>query len=97
MKQEKTQEFFPARNIRSDEVYTSSDIRRLLKIGDETLTQWYRLGLPYTPVSLAPKAKRLVYGAKLIEFLDAYGLALRIISFMGLSHGEEETEEETEG
>jgi hypothetical protein len=92
MVQGKSEKNFDGRNIREGEVYTSSDIMRILRIGDDTLTLWYNVGLEYTRVSLAPKAKRFVNGSNLIKFLDAYGMALRIISLMG--NGEEEAEED---
>lgn len=94
MSQGKSPDFFDARRIRSEEVYTTNDIVKLLGVSKQTVLDWYKIGLDYTPVSLAVRAKRFVNGTKLIQFLDSYGMALRIISLMGLSDGEEETEEE---
>lgn len=96
MNQGQTQEFFDAQRIRAGEVYTTNDIVKLLKVSKKTVTSWYSVGLEYTPISLHPSAKRFVSGSKLIEFLGAYGLALRILSLMRGSHAEEEANEEEE-
>lgn len=71
-----------AERIVADGVYTSADVMRLMHVCSETLGFWYKIGLEYTPVSLAPKAKRFVTGQALMDFLRTYGAALRIIARM---------------
>lgn len=94
MNQAQSGNFFDTQRIRMGEVYTTNDLVQLLHVKKETVLEWYKFGLEYTPTSLSRTAKRFVNGTKVIEFLNAYGLALRIISMMGLNDGEEETEEE---
>jgi hypothetical protein len=96
MNQEKTVKNLCPHIIQDGEIYTTQDLMALFRVTKKTVAFWFRLGLEGVGMSRHPKARKIVFGEKLKEFLKSYGMALKMVPLlMEEIDGKKEIEEET--